>query len=179
MRSPPRPCSSSTKASPSGPTPPARRALDTAHSVGLSKNVTAGLAHIALGRSLTARDRAVEAIEELERGRRLVEGRAPITHHLYGLLALAEAQQTSGDMVGANRSLDEAEAEIDQFEDAGVFPAMLAELRSRALLSRRRRPARPGSDLSETELIVLRLLAGSKSRREIAEKLYLSPNTEQ
>ena len=35
----------------------ARRALDTAHSVGLSKNVTAGLAHIALGRSLTARDR--------------------------------------------------------------------------------------------------------------------------
>ena len=73
----------------------ARRALDTAHSVGLSKNVTSGLAHIALGRSLTARDRAVEAIEELERGRRLVEGRAPITHHLYGLLALAEAQQAS------------------------------------------------------------------------------------
>ena len=155
----------------------ARRALDAARSVGLSKNVTAGLAHIALGRSLTAQDRAAEAIDELERGRRLVEGHAPISHHLYALLSLAEAQQASGDMVRANRSLDEAEAEIDQFEDAGVFPALIADLRSRAMLSRRRRPATPGSNLSEAELTVLRLLVGSKSRREIAETLHLSPNT--
>ncbi len=54
---------------------------------------------------------------------------------------------------------------------------MLAELRERSLRVRRRRPATPGADLSESELAVLRLLAGARSRREIAAELSVSANT--
>ena len=49
------------------------------------------------------------ASRELEIATGLLEGRAPIAHHLYALLVLAEARRAAGDLVGAHRSADAAE----------------------------------------------------------------------
>ena len=155
----------------------ARRALDVAASVGLAKSVTAGFAHAGLGRGLVALGRPAEGVRELELATGALEGRAPIAAHIYALLALAEAERTAGDLVAAHRSADAAELLIDSFDDAGILPAMLAELRDRSQLTRKRRPAMPGAELSESELAVLRLLAGPLSRREIAAELHISANT--
>ena len=155
----------------------AQRALEVADSVGLAKSVTAGLAYVALGRGLVALGGPAEGGRELAIATELLEGRAPITHHLYALVQLAEAQRVSGDLIAAHRSVDEAELLIETFTDAGIFPTMLAGVRDRLRLMRRRRPAAPGAELTESELAVLRLLAGPQSRREIAEELGVSANT--
>ena len=132
---------------------------------------------MARGRSLAALGRAAEGVRDVEVATGLVEGHAPIAHHVYALLSLAEARHAAGDLVAAHRSADAAELLIESFDDAGIFPAMLAELRERSLRERKRRPATPGAELSESELVVLRLLAGPGSRREIAAELSVSANT--
>ncbi len=155
----------------------ARRALDGAASAGLARSVSSGLAYVALGRALVAMNRYEEGIRELETANELLEGRSPIAHHLLALLSLAEAQRLNGDLLAAHRAADQAELMIESFEDAGIFPTMLAETRRKSQVARQRRRAGPGVEVSETELAVLRLLAGPKSRREIADELCVSVNT--
>ena len=138
----------------------AQRALDVGASAGLADSVTAGLGYVARGRCLVALGRPADGARELEIAAGLLEGRAPIAHHLYALLVLAEARRAGGDLVAAHQSADAAELLIESFDDAGIFPAMLAELRERSQRLRKRRPAAPGAELSESELAVLRLLAG-------------------
>jgi LuxR family maltose regulon positive regulatory protein len=154
-----------------------QRALDLAASVGLDNSVTAGLAYVGRGRGLVELGRPEEGVSALEAATGRLEGRAPIAHHAYALLALAEGQRAAGDLIASHRSADAAELLIDSFDDAGILPGMLAALRDRSQLTRRRRPAAPGAELSESELSVLRLLAGPLSRREIATELLVSPNT--
>ena len=84
---------------------------------------------------------------------------------------MAEARRAGGDLVAAHQSADAAELLIESFDDAGIFPVMLAELRERSQRLRKRRPAAPGAELSESEL------AGAGSRREIAAELSVSANT--
>lgn len=155
----------------------ARRALDLADQVGLAGSLTTCLPHLALGRSLYATGRKDEALDHLVRAVAVVAGRAPVAQHAYAVLALADARHRTGDAVTAHRLADEAAVLLEPFTDAGLLTELEAGLRRRLLTERRRRPAAPGAELSETELSVLRLLAGPQPQRGIATVLYLSQNT--
>lgn len=155
----------------------ARRALEMAWDAGLGGTGPVGLAHTALGRALVSGGRSAEGVRELQAGVDCLRDRAPIAQHLYALLSLAEGYLVEGDFVAAHRAADEAEALLELFEDAGIMPAMLAEIRRRSQLERRRRRAGPSTDVSQSELAVLRLLGGRKSRAGIAAELLISPNT--
>ena len=126
---------------------------------------------------MVAGGRHADAVRELQIAVQCLRDRAPVAQHLFGLLSLAEGYLAGGDFVAAQRAADEADALLDRFDDAGIMPAMLAELRRRSQLERRRRRAGPTTDVSQSELAVLRLLAGRKSRAGIAAELLISPNT--
>jgi LuxR family maltose regulon positive regulatory protein len=155
----------------------ARDALKSASAWGVGESVAGGLAHIAFGRALAASGRVEEGLDELRFGVEYLRDRAPIAAHIYGLLSLAEGYLVHGDFVAAQQTADEADALLDLFEDAGIMPAMLANIRRRSQLERRRRRAGPTTDISQSELAVLRLLAGHKTRAEIAAELHISRNT--
>jgi LuxR family maltose regulon positive regulatory protein len=155
----------------------ARRALEAAFAGGLGQCVSAGLAHTALGRTLVAVGRSAEGLTELQVGVDCLRDRAPVAAHLYALLSLAQGHLAGGDFVEAQRVADEAEGPLDGFEDAGILSAMLTDVRRQSQLVRRRRRAGPTTDLSQSELAVLRLLAGHKTRAGIAAELLISPNT--
>lgn len=155
----------------------ARDGLKSASARGVGESVAGGLAHIAFGRALAASGGVEEGLDELRAGVEYLRGRAPMAAHIYGLLSLAEGYLVHGDFVAAQQTADEADALLDLFEDAGIMPAMLANIRRRSQLERRRRPAGPTTDISQSELAVLRLLAGHKTRAEIAAELHVSLNT--
>jgi LuxR family transcriptional regulator, maltose regulon positive regulatory protein len=155
----------------------ARRALEVAGAAGLDGSVIAGIPHTALGLALIAVQRRAEGMLELQAGVACLRGRAPVAAHVYALLCLAEAHLAGGDFVAAQRAADAADVLIDPFENAGILTAKLAELRRRSQMTRRRRRAGPTTDVSQSELAVLRLLAGQKSRAGIAAELMISPNT--
>jgi LuxR family maltose regulon positive regulatory protein len=155
----------------------ALRALEVARRFGLSASVTTALAHVALGRSLEASGRVAESLRELESATDTLGGSAPRAHDVYARLTLAEAQRASGDLVAAHRSADEAETLLEPFTDAGILSEMLESFRRRSVAERRRRSASPDTDLTETELSLLRLLSGSGTQREIAAQMSVSHNT--
>jgi LuxR family maltose regulon positive regulatory protein len=155
----------------------ARRALEAAWATGVGESATGGLAHTALGRALAMGGRVSEGLEELRAGVECVRDRAPIAGHVYALLSLADGYLIGADFVAAQRTADEAEALLELFTDAGIMSAMLADLRRRSQLQRRRRRAGPTTDISQSELAVLRLMAERKSRGEIAGELLISLNT--
>jgi LuxR family transcriptional regulator, maltose regulon positive regulatory protein len=155
----------------------ARRALEAAWATGVGESATGGLAHTALGRALIAGGHVAEGLEEMRAGEECLRDRAPLAAHLYALLSLADGYLLAADFVAAQRTADEADGLLDLFTDAGILPAMLAGVRRRSQLERRRRPAGPGTDISQSELAVLRLMAGRKSRAGIAGELLISLNT--
>jgi LuxR family maltose regulon positive regulatory protein len=155
----------------------ARNALEATFASGLGDSVGAGLAHTALGRARVAAGRAAEGMPELQAGVECLRARAPVAAHLYALLSVAEAHLAGGDFVAAQRAADEAQPLLDTFEDAGILTPMLADIRHRSQLVRRRRRAGPTTDLSQSELAVLRLLVGQKTRAGVAAELLVSPNT--
>ena len=155
----------------------ASRALDYATTSGLDKVAATGLAHVALGRSLVETGQKTEGVSEIEIGCRTLDGRPPRAHRTYALVALADAQLTAGDLIGAHRAADAAAELLETFTDAGLVTEMMSRFRRLAVAGRRRRRASPDTDLTETELTVLRLLAGTGTRRTIAAALSVSPNT--
>jgi LuxR family transcriptional regulator, maltose regulon positive regulatory protein len=155
----------------------ARRALEAAWATGVGESATGGLAHTALGRALAMGGRVSEGLEELRAGEECLRDRAPIAAHVYALLSLADGYLIGGDFVAAQRTADDAEGLLELFTDAGIMPALLAELRRRSQLQRRRRRAGPTTDISQAELAVLRLMAERKSRAGIAGELLISLNT--
>ena len=134
--------------------------------------------HIAQGRALAGRGKVAEAQIELERGvstRRWFSSLNPWVT-LVGLLALAPVRGARGDRDGARALLVEAQAIIERYPDAGMFPSLLAR-RERELSGRNRQDGAHTQELTERELAVLRLLDGEHSNREIGQALYISPNT--
>jgi LuxR family maltose regulon positive regulatory protein len=96
------------------------------------------------------------------------------------LTSLAEAELAVGDRAAATDALDEAR---DVARSEPIWPFVLRELETIAIRVGRRpaRPARrPGillEELTDRELSILRMLAGSASQREIGAALFLSINT--
>jgi LuxR family maltose regulon positive regulatory protein len=120
-------------------------------------------------------DRAVaearRAVELARRGAGRIEVGA-------ALLQLARALHLRGEADEARRLLAEARRVVDACADPGTLATRLSTAERALRAPSARRPAgEAGGELTDRELGVLRLLAGSLSRREIADALYVSQNT--
>jgi LuxR family maltose regulon positive regulatory protein len=136
------------------------------------------LAPIALGRALAEREKPEEAQKELESAlsaRRSLPGLSPWPT-LIGLLALAPVRSARGDRAGGRAALAEAQAILEVFPDAGIFPELL-ERQERKFRARKPREGQLNGALTERELDVLRLLGSELSTRQIAQSLYVAPST--
>jgi LuxR family maltose regulon positive regulatory protein len=128
---------------------------------------------------LAKRGNLAEAQTELESGlsaRRKLPGLNP-WFTLVGLLALAPVRSARGDRAGGRAVLAEARAILEPFAgDAGIFPELL-ERQERKLRAHKPRKGQLDGELTERERDVLRLLGGELSTRQMAQSLYVSPNT--
>jgi LuxR family maltose regulon positive regulatory protein len=128
---------------------------------------------VALGVWHAAQGRPAEAVGLLECGVAALQ----LTGHpralAHGLICLAGGLQAMDRSEPAAEAIDDARAAIGSCRDPGILGERLAALE-------RKPPARHnGADgkLSERELVILRMLGGWVSEREIGRELYLSHNT--
>lgn len=66
---------------------------------------------------------------------------------------------------------------VEAILKASVGAPTMSTRATQALVANLSAPSRPGGDLSERELAVLRLMAGGLSNEQIAKRLYISRNT--
>jgi LuxR family maltose regulon positive regulatory protein len=93
-----------------------------------------------------------------------------------GLLALAPVRITRGDRAEARAVLAEARAILEASPDGGIFPELL-ERQERTLRARKQRNGHLNGELTERELVVLRLLNGELSASQMGDSLYVAPST--
>jgi LuxR family maltose regulon positive regulatory protein len=137
------------------------------------------VARTALGRVLAERGELEEAKEELEgalSARRGLHGLSPWPT-LLGLLALSQVHLASGDRAAGRKVLAEARAILEPFgEDTGILSGLLERQENR-LRARKARQAQLDDELTEREMVVLGLLDGELTVRQIAQSLHVAPDT--
>jgi LuxR family maltose regulon positive regulatory protein len=154
----------------------ARRSVALVEARGLGEIVSAGTGHLALGVALGAAGALGEAEAEIELGAKLREAPGPTVRHAHALVFLARARLARGDLEGGRRSLNAAELEVGSLPDVGIVSSLLDDTKRR-LEAVIRRPVKAGEELSERELMILRLLAAGLTKPEIARELYIAYNT--
>jgi len=154
----------------------ARRAVEAAEAAESALSGIGVMAHTGLGAALTAQGRLAEADDRLSFVVGLHNGGSPSVWLAHALLLLAGCRYHAGDAARAREALDEATDTLDRVPGPGIVPDLAAAMRGR-LLAPGRRAAAFGQELSDREVVVLRLLATGLSQREIASQLYISPNT--
>ncbi len=155
----------------------AARALEFAAAAGLADNQVSALAHVAVGRALSAAGRPNIARIEIERGVRLLLGGVMPAQQIYALLWAAPAAHAAGDLPSALAFTEQAEELLASFDDAGTLTTLLHDVQRRLSLARRRRHEPNSAALTEAELAVLRALRSPQSQRAIAQELSISINT--
>jgi LuxR family transcriptional regulator, maltose regulon positive regulatory protein len=157
----------------------AREACGLVEKFGLQEVPQSTVANIMLGRALAKRSKLAEAQVELENGL-LGRRRFPAMNPwptLIGLLTLAEVRSARGDRAGGRAALLEARAILEPVaDDAGIFPELL-EREEHRLRARKPRQGQLDEELTERELVVLRLLAGELTTRQMAQSLYVALST--
>jgi LuxR family maltose regulon positive regulatory protein len=154
----------------------ARRSVAMLEARGLAEIVSAGAGHLALGVALGADGALAEAEAEIELGARLREAPGPTVWHAHALVFLARAKLVRGDLEEARQSISAAELEVGSLPDVGIVSSLLNDTKRR-LEAGIRRPVKAGQELSERELVILRLLAAGLTKPEIARELYIAYNT--
>jgi LuxR family transcriptional regulator, maltose regulon positive regulatory protein len=149
----------------------ADRALNIAREHGLED--VEGDLFTALGASLQARGLPDEALATFERGVLLSRRRDHPVFRAEVLIRQAGLLQAMGRRNEAAPLVDEARALVASCPDPRILADRLARLEQRP------KTARPASDdtLSARELVILKMLGGSLSERDIGRELYLSHNT--
>jgi LuxR family maltose regulon positive regulatory protein len=142
--------------------------------IGSRDAVATAIAHQAMGAAMLAEARPEDALPFLEKAVYLTHRTQPL-QRASALLTLASARSAVGDTEGALGCVGEASSLLDGCRDPAALPARLRRIEATILHA----ASAPGSDgmPSAAELRVLRLLASSLSQREIANELYLSPDT--
>ena len=139
------------------------QAFELASAPATAEHFVTGMAWLARGR-LEHDEPALESALALAR-----RGAAPLEIAAV-LLALGEARRDPA-------TLRAARQEVAECEDPGRLPQLI-EAAELGLRGRQPGPKREiAGDLSDRELAVLRLMPTDSSLREIAQALYLSPNT--
>ena len=156
----------------------ARQAMGVVKAGGVSFNPLNGIASIALAGALARQGELAEAEELLEQVLPLLDIESFQIQYAEALLALAEVRQGRGDGDGAQAAAEEARRLVAGFADPGMLTARLERAgRAAPPAGGRRTAPGPAGELTERELVVLRLLATTLSQREIAQELYVSVNT--
>jgi LuxR family maltose regulon positive regulatory protein len=135
-------------------------------------------AAVALGAVLDADGDLGGAEREFSYAERFFHDDLATIHHAYLLVRLADVRRRRGRIDEADATMIQVHEALDELADCGVIPARAAAVERH--LKQARRQASRGEVLqapSEAELAVLRLLGSDLSAREIAEELFLSPNT--
>jgi LuxR family maltose regulon positive regulatory protein len=132
-----------------------------------------GEVHLALGVSRAARSGSDGALQLLAHGIEALRSAGSRLQLADGLIRQAAVLQTVHQDEAAAAAADEANAIVESCRDPGMLVQRLAAL-ARGRVARRRIEPSP---LSERELVVLRMLRGSLSEREIGRELYVSHNT--
>jgi ATP/maltotriose-dependent transcriptional regulator MalT len=146
--------------------------------IGTSRSWLGASASVALGAVQAAEGNLVEAEHELAAAERFFQDEIATLHHTWLLVLLARVRLHRGRLDEAEATLHSARGALGELIDSGPVP-LLADEVQRELDAASGRASR-GELLeppSDAELAVLRLLAGDLSNREIAERLFLSPNT--
>jgi LuxR family transcriptional regulator, maltose regulon positive regulatory protein len=151
----------------------ARRAVALAARSAMTRAHSGALARTVLGMTLMAMGRAAEAEAILSGAVRDVRAMREPFVIADLMLALGRAQHALGRTADAGRCLAEAERIIEDMPDPGDLRRTWREATRRIV----RRGVRPGEDLTDRELEVLRLVAAGLSTRESAGRLFVSFNT--
>ncbi|HEU0024151.1 MAG TPA: LuxR C-terminal-related transcriptional regulator [Thermoleophilaceae bacterium] len=158
----------------------ARRALDLARDRGLTDHWATTMARVVRGRALEQHGRLEDAGSAVERGLDLSQRGVAAVEIAFALLSRAETLQLLGDSSAARSTLRAARAAVADCPDPGILEAMLARAERRLGAAARDRAVQRETsieELTERELVVLRLLPGELSQREIGEALFVSRNT--
>jgi LuxR family maltose regulon positive regulatory protein len=150
----------------------AERAAQLTRDHGLEAVV--GLPHLASASSSLEEGDVEHARAQAEEGVAVLRRWGQPLMLAHALLLLSQISRVLGDYEGAASSLSEARVLIEGCPDPGTFlAARLAELTPSST-----QLDRAGTeDLTDRELVVLRLLRGSLSEREIGHELFLTHNT--
>jgi LuxR family maltose regulon positive regulatory protein len=132
-----------------------------------------GRAHLALGAALGAQQRFEEALAILEGSLTILRSRGLPLPLVTGLLHYIAVLQAMGRPRAAADAIAEAKAILGSCPDPGILPERLASL-ERPPQTRRR--SGDGA-LTARELVILRMLGGPLTERDIGRELYLSHNT--
>ncbi len=147
----------------------ADEAIELARERGLLDSVEVGEIHTARGVALAAQGRPEEALPELEHGVMLRRAWAQPLDLVDGLAALAPVVAAIGDRGRAAEILAEAGSLLAACPDPGALPDRVRAAGLGLVAT--------GTEVTERELVVLRLLTGGSTEREIGHELFLSFNT--
>ena len=146
----------------------AEESADVAREHGLEE--IAGETHVALGLALDAHGDVDGALSSLDRGVTALRPGQPLDLAL-ALIHYARTLQAAGRHEEASAAVAEAAAAIDACPSPGTLRRRLGALE-------RKPPAQSReAGLSGRELVVLRMLRGTLTERDIGRELYLSHNT--
>jgi LuxR family maltose regulon positive regulatory protein len=132
-----------------------------------------GEVHIATGASLAARGELTDALQHLTHGVGLLRPSGRPLDLGNGLIRRAAVLEEMGRRRAATAAIRDARTAIDSYPDPGVLRERVEALEQSARPRRRRHETK----LSDRELVVLRMLKGPLSERDIGRELYLSHNT--
>jgi LuxR family maltose regulon positive regulatory protein len=149
----------------------AERAVELARAHGADG--VRGEVHIAMGVSLAARGELEHAVSYLAHGVSVLRSCGGPIHLANGLICQGSVLRSADRIEEAAAAIGEAREIVDSAADPGILRKRLAAIDQ----SRRSRKHRHDANLSERELVVLRMLNGPLSERDIGRELYLSHNT--
>ena len=133
-----------------------------------------GPAPLALGVSLAARGRPEEALSLIERGVAFSRTFGQPIQLANALLDQAPVLRALGEHQRAADAIAEARSILGSCPDPGILAGRLAALGRPPQI----RPVRSGDqELTQRELLVLKLLRGELSERDIGRELYVSHST--
>lgn len=130
-----------------------------------------GEVHLAIGLSLAARGKPAESLPQFKRAVTALRAWGQPLDLAHALIRQAAVLRVVGDRDAAAAAVAEARTIVDSCPDPGILSALLAAL------ERPRVRANNNSELSDRERVILRMLSGPMSERDISRELYLSHNT--
>ncbi len=156
----------------------AEKAKAVVGGIGTSRSWLGANAAGALGAVLAGEGELTAAEHELSYAEHFFRDEVATVHHAWALILLAHVRGLRGRLDEAEAAMHAAREALAELADAGRLPALADDVT--AELEAERTRAESGALLeppTEAELAVLRQLATDLTIRQIAEHLFLSPNT--
>jgi LuxR family transcriptional regulator, maltose regulon positive regulatory protein len=156
----------------------AREARSLVGAAGGGRTWLGANASVAHGLVLAGEGSLLEAERALTHAERFFRDEVATVHHAWLSILLARVRCHRGHLQEAETTLRLAQETIHELADGGRIPSLADEVgRELEQAQRRARHKEILEPPSRAELAVLRLLPSELSAREIAEELFLSPNT--